>query len=367
VSYPTWRELQDSYWIRGKRFPQIADETPTFMGCPHATTPADLVGVDAAIIGSPYVTSWGDEWAGVSKAEWLAAPKRVRQQSIRYASGYIQDLDLDVFEHLNLVDFGDADIPPEANSSQTIDMIRRAQAAVEDKVNAVLDAGAIPIVIGQNSPCASYAIARCVAGHSTGPVGVVSLDAHWDAELIDRMTMNPEIGGPANWFRKTLDLDRVAPANVIEIGPRGMMEDKLGIRELRARGVHFFSSWDVRRIGIEKLCASLDPAYEGTERVYAHYDMDVIGGAGPSPGDILGELAEPIGLSDYEVIRIAHELGLRGIDGFSFICIPPGSAVQYRVIVYIIMYLLAGVAIANQVKTEPAQHTRVLTDGARKL
>jgi agmatinase len=39
-----------------------------------------------------------------------AAPARVRQQSIRYPTGYIQDFDLDIFEHLNVVD---SDIPQE--------------------------------------------------------------------------------------------------------------------------------------------------------------------------------------------------------------------------------------------------------------
>jgi agmatinase len=219
---------------------------------------------------------------------------------------------------------------------------------VEDKVNKALDAGALPIVIGQNSPCASYAIAHCVNDHSDGPIGVVSLDTHWDVELIDRITMDPSIAGPACWLRHTLDLDRVAARNVVEIGPRGMLEDKDGIRELLARGVNFHSAWNVRRRGIEAICADLAAAYDRTSRVYAHFDMDVIGGAGPAPGDILGELAEPIGLTDYEVIRIAHEIGLRGVDGFSFICIPPGSAVQYRVVVYVILYLLAGVVMARQ-------------------
>ena len=76
-----------------------------------------------------------------------------------------------------------------------------------------------------------------------------------------------------------------------------------------------------------------------------HFDMDCIGGAGPAPGDILGELAEPMGMTDYETIRIAHEVGRRGLTGMSFICIPPGSAVVYRLIVYIIMYLAAGLAL----------------------
>ena len=89
-------------------------------------------------------------------------------------------------------------------------------------------------------------------------------------------------------------------------------------------------------------------AYDfGADAVYAHFDMDVIGGAGPAPGDILGDLAEPIGMSDYEVLRIAYEVGYRGLDALSFICIPPGSAVVYRLIVYVIMYLMAGMAEAR--------------------
>jgi len=33
---------------------------------------------------------------------------------------------------------------------------------------------------------------------------------------------------------------------------------------------------------------------------------------------------------------------VRGFDALSFICIPPGSAVIYRLVVYVIMYMLAG-------------------------
>ena len=54
----------------------------------------------------------------------------------------------------------DAKIPPEANDKPTVENILRAQAAVEEKVNQALDTGALPIVVGQNSPCGSYAIAK---------------------------------------------------------------------------------------------------------------------------------------------------------------------------------------------------------------
>jgi agmatinase len=53
-------------------------------------------------------------------------------------------------------------------------------------------------------------------------------------------------------------------------------------------------------------------------------------------------MAEPLGLTEYEVLRIAHEVGRRGVNGLSFICIPPGSPAVYRLIVYVIVYMAAG-------------------------
>ena len=53
-------------------------------------------------------------------------------------------------------------------------------------------------------------------------------------------------------------------------------------------------------------------------------------------------------MSDFEVIRVAHEIGRRGLAGMSFICIPPGSAVVYRLIIYIIAYLMVGLVQGRQ-------------------
>jgi len=351
LDYPTWDEVRSSIFVNGRNFPMIEADMPTFMGRPHATCPEDLEGADAVIIGSPYVTSWTNEYAGVAKEHWLAAPKRVRQQSIRYASGYIQEFDIDVFRYLRVVDYGDADIPPESNVKQTANNVLKAQAAVETKVNDALDVGAIPIVIGQNSPCGSYAIAKPIAERTEGSVGVISLDTHWDIERMDRVTMDPRIAGGSSWKYKMYEFhDNIRQENLVEIGERGMHEDPEIVREFLSKGAHFYPMWKVRReLGIEGLCKKLDYAYEGTDAIYVHFDMDVLGGAGPAPGDILGDLAEPIGMTDYEVLRLAFEIGKRGLDGFSLICIPPGSAVVYRTIVYVIMFMLAGLAL-NEAK-----------------
>ena len=354
LTYPTWEEQMMAWneFISGSfggewTAPMIGPETPTFMGLPHATRPAELEGMDAVIIGAPYVASESEKYAGVDRLEWLAAPQRVRQQSVRYQSGYIQDFDLDVFEHIKAVDYGDADIPPEVLQDQSPENILRAQAAVEEKVGHALDAGAVPVVIGQNSPCGSYAIAKPIAERATGPVGCISLDTHWDAQPLDHLTRDPRIAGSASWKEKMYEFhDNMHPQHLVEIGERGMLEKKEIVRKYLNAGARFISSWEVRTsLGIEGLVGELDRAYDGTDSVYAHFDMDVMGGAGPAPGDILGEAVEPIALTDYEIIRIAHEIGKRGLSGLSFICIPPGSAVTYRVVVYVIMYMLAGLAM----------------------
>jgi agmatinase len=316
---------------------------------PYATSPADLEGADVVIIGSAYVAGPGERLWDVDKREWAASAQRVRQQSARYPSGYIQDFDLDVFEHLHVVDCGDADLDPEAFRTKTYETVLKAQQAVEEKVNAALDAGAVPIVISQNSPCGSYAIAKPIAERIDGDVGVISLDTHWDIQPLDKDTMDPRIAGAASWKAKMYEFhDNMPIRNLVEIGERGMIEEKERVRMFLDAGANFYPMWKVRRIGIEALCEGLDAAYDGTDAVYVHFDMDVIGGAGPSPGDILGNLAEPIGMTDYEVIRVAHEVGIRGFDGMSFICIPPGSEVVYRTIVYVIMYMLAGMALSSR-------------------
>jgi agmatinase len=347
MNYPDWSTIKDLIFD-GKDVPMINEDTPTFMRLPYAKTPSDLEGADVVIIGSAYVVGKDELLWGVSRREWAASSKRVRQQSARYPSGYIQDFDLDLFEHLNVVDYGDADLDPETYYTKTYDSVIKAQQAVEAKVNDALNVGAVPIVISQNSPCGSYAIAKPIAERTEGAVGVVSLDTHWDIQKIDKDTMDPRIAGAASWKAKMYEFHENMPiSNLVEIGERGMIEDKERVRYFLDNGAHFFPMWKVRQIGIEGLCKELKHAYNDTQAVYAHFDMDILGGAGPAPGDILGNLAEPIGMTDYEVIRLAHEVGLRGFDGLSFICIPPGSDVIYRTIVYVIMYMLAGKVLAR--------------------
>ena len=263
MKYPTWEEFMGDWeeFIKGSfgdrpMFPTLAPETPTFMGLPEAKTPEDLKGVDAAIIGAPYVATTHDTYAGVDRNEWLSAPKRVRQQSARYQSGYIQEFRMDVFDHLKVVDYGDAPIPAEVMRDQSPENILKAQAAVEMKVGHVLDAGAIPVVIGQNSPCGSYAIAKPIAERTDGAVGCVSLDTHWDIQPIDFLSQDPRIAGSASWKHKMYEFhENMHPQHLVEIGERGMLERKDLVESYTDRGsaVHLLMG-DPRRARHEGRC-----------------------------------------------------------------------------------------------------------------
>ena len=112
---PPWEGMGGYTDIDSATLPMIDAQTPTFMGVPLAQDAAALNGADVAIIGAPYVAGAAGKYAGVDKSEWVLAPQRVRQQSARYPTGYIQELDVDIFEQLRVVDMGDADISPEVN------------------------------------------------------------------------------------------------------------------------------------------------------------------------------------------------------------------------------------------------------------
>ena len=150
-------------------------------------------------------------------------------------------------------------------------------------------------------------------------MGCVSLDTHWDIQPIDFLSQDPRIAGSASWKHKMYEFhENMHPQHLVEIGERGMLERKDLVESYtdRGRAVHLLMGSE-RRTRHEGRCpTSWIRAYNGTKAVYVHFDMDVMGGAGPAPGDILGEAVEPIGLSDFEIIKIAHEVGKRGVSGF---------------------------------------------------
>src|SRR6185295_14440351 len=108
------------------RFGQIA----TFMLLPAASSPE---GLDVALLGIPYD-------GGVSYRPWARfGPRAVREQSSLIRSWH-PVLKVHPFEVLRVADCGDVDVVPIS--------IERTYTAIEQRIDAVLEAGATPVCVG---------------------------------------------------------------------------------------------------------------------------------------------------------------------------------------------------------------------------
>jgi agmatinase len=315
--------------IRGTEIPVLREGVPSFLGAPIARTRADLAGADAAIIGVPYDRP---ATAGRPAGQWdgyREAPASVRRQSLRYA-GYLVEHDLDVFEHLRLVDYGDAEI---------VDDVRQSSENVSRKVQEVVEAGVRPITIGGFSPPSSYAVAKGIAAATRGRVGVISLDAHGDCNDSEYGPSGSREPGSATWEARMWDhCPNIDPTRHVEIGMRGPRNTREQAEGYRKRGARLYPAAVVEQMGIDALCLEALPhPFAGTERTWLHLDMDVLDiGAIPDWGD------EPLGLSTRDVVKIVHEAGKRGLDGLSFVYVAPRSSGAAAVVCYVVVYLMAG-------------------------
>jgi len=313
--------------MQGTETPLLDPDTPSYCGLPVARGPADLAGADVAIIGVPF-----DRPATVGRLQgwegYRRAPQVMRQNSMRFG-GYVPELDLDVFERLRVVDYGDAAISDDVAASTE---------AVAGKVREAVAAGCRVLTIGGFSPCASYAAVKGLALATPGRIGTISLDAHGDCLDREFGPQGSRAPGAATWeARMWDDLPTVDPACHSEIGMRGPRNVRAMVEKYRAVGARLYTAAEVRARGIAPIAAeAVARAVTGTDATWLHFDMDALDiGAVPDWGD------EPLGLAAADCIRVVHEAGRRGLTALSFVYIPPLPA-GCSIASYAITYWLAG-------------------------
>src|SRR5262245_15391336 len=153
--------------------PRVYGSTPTLFGAPLAETPEQLRGADFAFLGVPWRAPTPDSRMGGAAANYegtLLTPSQFRANSVKYG-GYLPELDLDVFEHVRLVDRGDAEVRRD---------MRATLKSVEAEVAAIVDAGCRPITMGGNAGPSTYPVLKAIAARAGGPTAVLNFDAHHD-------------------------------------------------------------------------------------------------------------------------------------------------------------------------------------------
>ena len=279
---------------------------PTFLDVPRCT---DLSTLDAhiAIIGVPFGIPYALDYStGAS-----AAPRAIREQSVRYSPWYLTHYDYDFGGDLvagravKIVDCGDVAMVPgrwEENSRVTTATIK-----------AILDRGAVPIALG-GEHSTPIPVMRGYEGR--GPMCVVQIDAHIDWR--DEREGIRE--GLSSTMRRASEMPWVK--GMVQIGIRGFgSARKLEFDDARKYGSVLVGAEELHRLGVEEILRRVP----GSERYYITMDMDGLDPAiapgvwGPAFG----------GVTYYEATNLLKGIAAKGrVVGFDLVEVVPSADVQ---------------------------------------
>jgi len=256
----------------------------SFAGLPLTDDPAQLAGVDVAIVGAPTDDLVSD------RPGTRFGPRAIRAASC--PPGPHLEAGIDAFEVLRVVDYGDAAVIP-ADPAAT-------HAAIERVVGEIVDAGALPVVLGGDHSVTEPSVAAIAARR--GPLGLLHFDTHTDT---GREVFGVERSHGTPMFR-LVEHGRVDGARYAQIGLRGYWPGPAEFAWQRERGITSFFMHDVRDLGIrEVLARALDAV--GAGPVYLTVDVDVLDPAfAPGTGT-----PEPGGMTSVDLLWAVREASAR--------------------------------------------------------
>lgn len=336
---------------------------PTFFRLPVALTPADLRAgkVDVAIMGAE---SAGDPRARSYGPAEMRNP--ANQQYIGWGtmlSGSMHTL-LNPFDHLNVVDYGDA--PNEPLS------VYRTVLAVKDYVEEIasvtfededgITRHTIPFIVGGSHALEYPNVAGLVAAYKDeGTVGVIHFDAHADITQ----------GGFGHYYThgnpvyKLVEEGLIEGKNYIQIGLRGYYMDQDGLDWMRENGMRYHTMVEIEKRGWDAVLEDvIREANQGADFLHISFDIDVV-----DPAYMPGTYTpEPGGITTIQAMTIVRRLCAESnVVGFDIVELKPESDPTYRTIQAasrIMHSCLDGITLRREGITEPDyRHPDTVEDG----
>ena len=277
----------------------------TFMNLPWVTDPAELKrrSVDVAIVGAPF-----DDMVSHRPGARFG-PRAIREA--QYTSGSINSLQLgiEVFDHLTVVDAGDANVVP-ANWE-------RGHAMIYRKVHEVAASGAIPIVLGGDHSITWPSATAVAAVRHPHSVGIVHFDAHADTALDSW----GQLAGHGQPMRRLIESGAISGRNFVQVGLRGYWPGSETFEWMTAQGLRWHLMTEVEARGSEAVIAdAIAEALDGPDAVYLSVDIDVVDpGLAPGTGT-----PEPGGMLSRELLRAVRQIvGQVPIAGMDIVEVAP--------------------------------------------
>ena len=259
----------------------------TFAGLPTTQDPAELEGVDVAIVGAPMDDLTSD------RPGTRFGPRAIRAAGC--PPGPHLEAHLDAIAELRVVDFGDAPVVP-ANPAGN-------HAAIERIVGQVVAAGAIPIVLGGDHSISEPDVKAVAAVH--GPVALVHFDTHTDT---GEEVFGVEVSHGTPMYRLVRD-GHVDGGRYVQIGLRGYWPGEREFSWQAEHGITSFFMHDVRDRGIRAVVEETI-AIVGEAPVFLTVDVDVLDPAfAPGTGT-----PEPGGMTSADLLWACREIASRLAD-----------------------------------------------------
>jgi agmatinase len=280
-------------------------DLPTYVGptsfsnLPWIEDPAELaaLGVDVAIVGAPY-----DDMV-THRPGARFGPRAIREA--QNTSGSLNSLQLEIrpYEHLTVVDAGDANIVPAR--------FDRGHAMIYRKVREVAGSGAIPIVLGGDHSITWPSATAVAEARKPGSIGIVHFDAHADTAPDSW----GQLAGHGSPMRRLIESGAVLGKNFVQVGLRGYWPPQEVLDWMREQGLRWHLMREIEEEGAEAVIdRAIGEALDGPDAIYLSVDIDVVDpGSAPGTGT-----PEPGGLLPRELLRavrrIVGKVELAGMD-----------------------------------------------------
>jgi agmatinase len=260
----------------------------TFMRLPHVETTDD---VDVAVIGVP-----------TDDAVAFRSGARFGPEAIRSASALLRPfnphLRIDLFDHLSIVDHGDAPTVPGYHE----ETLRRVEAYLEP----IHRAGVVPLCLGGDHSIALAELRAAAAVH--GPLALVHLDAHadvWDAYYGVRYFHGTV-------FRRAAEEGLVDPGRSVQAGLRGTLYGAADEDEPGRLGYRALPWTELRRLAPDEY-GDLVRERVGDAPAFLSFDVDFVDPAF-APGTGTPEVGGPSSDQALAYLRALHGIDFRGFD-----------------------------------------------------
>jgi agmatinase len=260
----------------------------SFAHRPFLTEPEQLDSwqPDVAIVGAPFDIST------TNRPGARFGPRAMRASA--YEPGtYHLDLGIEIFDWIEVVDFGDAYCPH--------GLTEVGHANIKTHVGEVAKRGIVPVILGGDHSITWPAATAVAEARGWGNVGIVHFDAHADtADVIEG-----NLASHGTPMRRLIESGAVLGRNFVQVGLRGYWPPEDVFQWMQQQGMRWHLMHEIWERGIQAVIEdAVAEALDGAEHLYVSVDIDVLDpGFAPGTGT-----PEPGGMTPADLLRTVRRL-----------------------------------------------------------